>query len=105
MYDEGGEIEMQRIGTALLFCCCVCTLGCDAIFNSITGNELSKIEQQVAQDMTEQYNIAKRSGDKMQTCVQAGLVAAAYLQAKDESNYNKWQRTKKRDCKAAGVNF
>ena len=96
---------MKNIALALLILMCGWMFGCDAIFNSITDNQLGDIEQQVAKDMTEQYNIAKRSGDKMQTCVQAGMVAAAYLQAKDESNYNKWQRTKKRDCKAAGVNF
>ena len=28
----------------------------------------------------------------MQTYVQASLVAAAYLQAKDEINYNKWKK-------------
>ena len=96
---------MRNVALAILLFVCVCTLGCDAIFNSMAESELSRIEIQVAEDMTEQYNIAKRSGDKMQICVQAGLVASAYLQAKDESKYNQWQRTKKRDCKAAGLDF
>ena len=65
--------------------------------------EMNKIENQVAADSVEQYNIAKRQGDAMQICVQAGMVSAAYLQAKDESNYQTWKTTEDADCKAAGV--
>lgn len=67
------------------------------------AKELDKIEMQVANDMVEQYNIAKRSGDRTQICVHAGMVAAAFLQAKDEPNYAIWQQTQKADCKKAGV--
>lgn len=66
-------------------------------------HQLDKIEATVAADMVDQYNIAKRGGDRMQICVQAGLVAAAYLQAKDEASYGTWQKTQKKDCDAAGV--
>jgi len=65
--------------------------------------EMHKVETAVANDMVEQYNMAKRSGDKMQTCVQAGMVTAAYLQANDEPNYRTWERIQKTDCKAAGL--
>jgi len=34
-----------------------------------------------------QYEIAARHGGAIDVCVQAGLVTAAYLQAKDESHY------------------
>jgi hypothetical protein len=61
------------------------------------------IENKVAADAVEQYWIAFRQGDKMQICVQAGLVSAAFLQAKDESNYRVWKDTEKRRCAAAGV--
>jgi hypothetical protein len=61
------------------------------------------IETHVAYDFEEQYNIAKRQGDPMQVCVQAGLVAAAYLQAKDDGNYNKWKAQEKKDCNKAGL--
>ena len=43
----------------------------------------------VAADAVDQYNIAVRQGDKK--CVQVGLVAAAYLQAKNESEYIDWK--------------
>lgn len=64
---------------------------------------LEDIHNKVATDAVAQYDIAKRQGDKMQTCVQAGFVAAAYLQAKDETNYTQWKATEKADCTAAGV--
>ena len=67
------------------------------------ASEMSKIEHQVAADAVNQYNIAKRQGDAMQICVQAGFVSAAYLQAKDEQNYQAWKRTEATDCKRAGV--
>lgn len=66
---------------------------------------LNVIENKVADDTVEQYNIVKRQGDKIQICVQAGIVAAAYLQAKDEKNYSKWQSIKKSDCRAAGIPY
>lgn len=57
----------------------------------------------VASGAVDQYEIAKRGGDKVDRCVRAGIVAAAYLQAKDEANYATWKQTEKADCKAAGV--
>ena len=68
-----------------------------------TSNKMQEIENQVANDAVQQYEIAKRGGDKMQTYVQASLVAAAYLQAKDEANYNKWKAIEKEEAKNAGM--
>ncbi|KLT70217.1 hypothetical protein [Flavobacterium sp. ABG] len=67
------------------------------------AKDMQKIENQVALDAEQQYEIAKNGGDKMQTYVQASLVAAAYLQAKDEVNYNKWKAIEKEDAKNAGI--
>jgi hypothetical protein len=64
---------------------------------------MKDIHQQVANDMVQQYEIAKRSGDAMQTCVQAGLVAAGYLQGKDEAAFNRWKAIEGEDCKRAGL--
>ena len=61
------------------------------------------IEQQVAMDSVTQYNITKQSGTAMDQCVHAGMVAAAYLQAKDQSSYATWKSVEGRDCDAAGV--
>ncbi|WP_343626568.1 hypothetical protein [Flavobacterium lindanitolerans] len=68
-----------------------------------TTIEMQKIENQVALDAEQQYEIAKNGGDQMQTYVQAGIVAASYLQAKDEVNYNKWKAIEKEEGKKAGL--
>jgi hypothetical protein len=61
---------------------------CDQIVNS----QLHDVQNRVAQDAIEQYNIAVRQGDNNQIFVQAGMVSAAFLQAKDEINYRKWKQ-------------
>jgi hypothetical protein len=66
-------------------------------------SRLSEIHAKVAADSVEKYNIAKRQGSPVDVCVHAGLVAAAFLQAKDEGNYAAWKATEKRDCMNAGV--
>ncbi|HKQ48545.1 MAG TPA: hypothetical protein VJZ71_10780 [Phycisphaerae bacterium] len=68
-----------------------------------TAKDLNKIEQQVAADAVKQYEIAKRSGTAIDAYVHAGLVAAAYLQAQDESNYRKWKAIEKQEATRAGV--
>ena len=64
---------------------------------------MTDIRAKVANDAVAQYGIAKRQGDLMQTCVQAGFVSAAYLQARDETQYGQWKATEKEDCAKAGV--
>ena len=73
--------------------------GCDAI----ADQQMDDIYGQVVEDSVAQYEIAKRQGDPIQTCVQAGLVSAAYLQAQDESNYNTWKAIEQADCTRAGL--
>lgn len=63
------------------------------------------IKNSVASDAVKQYEIAKQQGDKTQICVEASMVSAAYLQAKDQENYNKWKTIEKNDCKSAGLNY
>jgi hypothetical protein len=67
------------------------------------AKEMGNIEVQVANDSVKQYNIAKSSGSPIDKCVQAGMVAAAYLQAKDDANYRIWKQTENLDCTSAGV--
>lgn len=68
------------------------------------GNGLtSHVDDQMVEQALAEYQIAWRSNDRVQTCVHAGIVAAAYLHAKDEANYNQWLSTQKKECKAAGV--
>lgn len=72
-------------------------------FETQVANDLSNIQNQVATDSVSQYNIVKNQGDLMSICVQAGMVAAAFLQAKDNANYTKWKQIEDVDCRAAGV--
>lgn len=65
--------------------------------------EMGRIEQQVAEDAVKQYDIAKRSGSAMDAYVHASLVAAAYLQAKDEPNYQKWKKIEAEEARRAGA--
>jgi hypothetical protein len=66
-------------------------------------NNLDQAKQQVASDAVQQYQIAKAGGSKVEICVQAGLVTAAYLQAQDSANYQQWEQIKNADCAAAGL--
>lgn len=67
------------------------------------AQNLQNIHEQVAQDMIAQYQIAKNHGNAIETCVQAGLVVAGFLQAKQEENHKKWLAVQKTDCKKAGM--
>jgi len=65
---------------------------------------MQNITNKVAADAEHQYSIVTKSGGTpIDICVHAGFVAAAYLQAKDESNYSKWKRIQGDDCRRAGV--
>lgn len=65
--------------------------------------QMQHIKNKVADDAVKQYNIAAQGGTPMDRCVQAGMVAAAYLQAQDQSDYDNWKATEKADCRAAGL--
>ena len=73
------------------------------IFLAILGFSLwyfwgGGVEASVAKDQIAQYEIAKRAGDTMQICVEAGIVTAAFLQAKDEVQYRTWMIQQRRLC-------
>jgi hypothetical protein len=64
---------------------------------------LQDIHNKVASDAEAQYRIVLRNGTRIDICVHAGLVAAAYLQAQNEAKYQQWKSTESSDCKLAGV--
>lgn len=64
---------------------------------------MRSVHYQVQRDAEQQYEIVKRGGDKVQLCVQAGLVSASYLQANDEAGYQKWSAIERADCARAGI--
>lgn len=67
------------------------------------NKDLKNIQNQVATDSVAQYGIASRNGSAIDRCVQAGMVSAAFLQAQDEKNYQKWKTIEKNDCARAGI--
>ncbi len=78
-------------------------LGSSSPTSQQTSKTMDDIYKKVSADAVEQYNIANRQGDKIQICVQAGLVSAAYLQEKNESSYQNWKAIQKIDCQKAGI--
>ena len=67
------------------------------------SKDMQRIEQQVAADAVREYEIVKRNGSAMEAYVHAGLVAAAYLQANDEANYQKWKKIERAEGLRAGM--
>jgi hypothetical protein len=61
------------------------------------------IYSKVVSDSIQEYEIVKRSGNKIDICVHSGFVAAAYLQAKDETGYRQWKDIESADCTEAGM--
>lgn len=64
---------------------------------------MTDIHGKVVEQTLAQYKIAKESGQKMDACVHAGIVAASYLQAQDQQNYEIWKAVEKTDCALAGL--
>lgn len=73
--------------------------GCDQLADA----QMDDINAKVAEDAVAQYQITQSSGSAMDRCVQAGIVAAAYLQAQDQPQYERWKATESSDCAAAGL--
>ena len=67
------------------------------------GSRAQTIPTKVVDDQVAEYNFAVKSGTLTDRCVQAGFVASAYFQVKDEPNREEWERIRQDDCKAAGL--
>jgi hypothetical protein len=64
---------------------------------------MGDLEKQVAADSVAQYETAKAVGDAMTMCTYAGMVVAAFIQAKDAEKAKAWKAIEKSDCAKAGV--
>lgn len=73
--------------------------GCD----HLAQNQMDDINKQVVKDAEEQYRIASESGSPIDKCVHAGLVSAAYIQAKDQDGYRGAKVIENLDCANAGL--
>lgn len=72
-------------------------------FEHQVASTTKDLQQSVASDMIQQYEIVKRQGSSTDRCMQSNMVSGSFLGAKDEANYAKWKAIAKSDCKAAGV--
>lgn len=68
-----------------------------------TDQRLRENAYRVADKYLRQYEMAKAQGDKVQICVQAGLVSAAFLSAEDQEQYNKWKAIESLKCEESGI--
>lgn len=66
-------------------------------------SQMQDIQDKVASDAVEQYEMVAKSGTTIDKCVYAGLASAAYLQAKNESEYSTWKAIEKLNCANAGI--
>jgi hypothetical protein len=73
------------------------------LYLSTAGNRPSPLPNKAIDDQVLQYNSAVKAGSPTDRCVQAGFVASAYIQAKDEPNYQAWSGIRSNECKAAGI--
>lgn len=67
------------------------------------GPKAQAIPSKAVDEQVTQYNFAVKAGSKTDRCVQAGFVASAYSQTKNEPNREEWERIRQNDCKAAGL--
>jgi hypothetical protein len=66
---------------------------------------LGDIDQQVIADALRQYEIVSESGSNVDKCVQAGLVAAAYMQAGETEPYRRWAEVEDGWCGAHEASY
>jgi hypothetical protein len=99
---ESKRVQVLAGVAAVLGVVAYFTIGREAEHRYVAAG-MADIENKVATDAVAQYEIAKRQGDPVQICVQAGLVSAAWLQAKNEAQYTAAKATEKADCAKAGM--
>jgi len=73
------------------------------LYLSNSGARVSPSANRAVDDQVLQYNWAVKAGSQNDRCVQAGFVASAYIQAKDEPNYQAWSGIRSNECRAAGI--
>jgi hypothetical protein len=58
----------------------------------LMANARQRFHNQLVADAFQQYQIVDGGDDLMAKALRAGVVAEAYLMAKDADNYNKWKK-------------
>jgi len=69
-----------------------------------SGEELyDDITNDVAAEAERQYRAVKDHGSQVDTCVRAGQVAEAYLQAGNDARFSEWIAIREEECRKAGM--
>jgi hypothetical protein len=74
------------------------------LYLSTANSNAQTAPNKVIADQVRGYNMAVKAGTLTDRCIQAGFVASAYSQAKDEANSQAWSGIRNDECKAAGLN-
>ncbi|MBT9314040.1 hypothetical protein [Leptothoe spongobia] len=72
------------------------------------GNKLSwfadnKTDQTIVKAVQKYESVKQSNNSKISICVQADVVASAYLKVNDLAKQAEWEAIKEKDCEAAGV--
>lgn len=70
----------------------VCTTASLLFWRVAFQHELQRFHNQMVADAFQQYKIVEQGDDAMAKSLQAGVVAEAFLMAKDGENYHKWKK-------------
>jgi hypothetical protein len=73
------------------------------LYLSSANHRPATLPNKAVDEQVLQYNWAVKAGSQTDRCVQAGFVASAYIQAKDEPNVQAWNGIRSSECKAAGI--
>lgn len=68
-----------------------------------TGKQAGDLYVKTAEDLEAQYRLMGAESSEMDKCVQAGIVAAAWLQAQDQIEYKNWKLIEDGHCESAGL--
>jgi hypothetical protein len=66
--------------------------------SSQASSFMDDVHSKVISDAEREYQMASSSGGNVDRCVQAGMVAAAYLQAHNQPSYQSWKMREEMDC-------
>jgi len=62
-----------------------------------------KVEADTVAQLKDMYQLVKKAGNRHDTCMYAGAVASAMVQAKDSSGYKQWKDIEAAECKLADL--
>ena len=100
--NQKGNSHLGKVATLSLLTSVVILLFLGNKFSGFAGN---KSDQAAVKAVQKYESVKQNNNNKINVCVQAGVVASAYLKADDLAKHAEWEAIKEKDCAAAGVPF